>query len=184
MDVLPRQGDVSDAELLAQSTADPDLFEGFFRRHVEAIYAYVVRRVGSEQSAEALTAEVFLIAFERRGEYRPERETGRPWLYGIAANVLRSHWRDEGRHVPVGPESPVVPATDTVVEDRVDAQQRWPAVARALGRLTSREVEPLLLYAWDGLSYEEIAVALAVPVGTVRSRISRAREALRKELVS
>ena len=108
----------------------------------------------------------------------------RPWLYGIATNLLAHHRRTEARRLgatarllarrPAGDD-----AGDRVVE-RLDAEALWPHIADAVGALPEGERDALLLFVWEELSYDEIACALDVPLGTVRSRLNRARENLRE----
>ena len=97
----------------------------------------------------------------------------RRWLYGIAANLLRDHHRAERRRLLAYAKTGVDPILDggfDAVGARLDAGAEGPAVARALARLTPGDRETLLLYAWADLTYREIAEALTIPIGTVRSR--------------
>ncbi len=135
--------------------------------------------------ADDLAQETFAVAFERRSSFNPSHESARPWLFGIAGNLLRHHGRTERRQLLAYARSGVDPASDPgfeAAEDRVDAGALGPALARALASLRHRDREVLLLHAWADLSYEEIARALGVPVGTVRSRLFRARRRIRKRL--
>jgi len=173
----------SDAAAIRASLDDPGRFGALFDRHATVVFRYLVRRVGVDE-AELLLGDVFRIAFEKRASYDTERPNARPWLYGIATNLLAHHRRTEARRIgatarllarrPAGDD-----ATDQVVE-RLDAEELWPHVADAVARLPEGERDALLLYAWEELSYEEIAIALGVPVGTVRSRLNRARRNLRE----
>jgi RNA polymerase sigma factor (sigma-70 family) len=175
----------SDAELIAASLSDPAVFGAVFDRHFGAIHRYVCRRVGTDL-AEDLAAETFVQAFRSRSAYASEQEDARPWLFGIASNVLRRHYRTERRRLlayaraGAAAESGIDPDE---VEDRVDAEVAGPLVARALASLRPQERDVLLLFAWAGLSYEEISEALQIPAGTVRSRLSRGR-ARARELLS
>jgi RNA polymerase sigma factor (sigma-70 family) len=171
----------SDAAVIAASLEVPGTFGVLFDRHGALLLRFLARRVHPAE-AEGLLGEVFRIAFERRSSFDLGRECARPWLYGIAANVVAKHHRSEARRVratmrlagrttqPEDPADRVVPAAD--------ARVRWAKVADALERLPAAEREALLLFAWEELSYDEIALALGVPVGTVRSRLSRARARL------
>jgi RNA polymerase sigma factor (sigma-70 family) len=148
-----------------------------FDRHFAGIHRYLHRRVG-RALADDLAAETFVVAFDRRRDYDAARADARPWLYGIASNLLRNQWRSERRRLlayarAVG-EGDADADHDAVLE-RADAAAAGPLVAKALASLEDRDRDALLLLAWGELSYEEIAEALAVPVGTVRSRIHRAR---------
>jgi RNA polymerase sigma factor (sigma-70 family) len=162
----------SDAELLRVSLSDPDAFVVIFDRHFDSICGYLARRAGVDEGSE-LASEVFVRAFERRSRYDFARADAAPWLYGIAANVLRRRRRSELRRIRaylrVRPEPP---PTDV-------ARESDPELAAALASLKAVDREALLLFAWAELGYEEIAEALAVPVGTVRSRLNRARRQLR-----
>ena len=86
----------TDAELIARSLADPAEFAGVYERYATTIYRYVARRVGPGE-AEALMAETFRIAFEQRASFDPARPVARPWLYGIATNLVARHYRTEAR---------------------------------------------------------------------------------------
>ncbi len=173
----------SDAAVIGASLAAPARFGELFDRHATIVFRYLVRRVGVDD-AELLLGDVFRIAFEKRVTYDRERPNARPWLYGIATNLLAHHRRSQARRIAAtarlrAAQGPVDDGTERVV-DRLDAAELWPHVAAAVGRLPEGERDVLLLYVWEELSYEEIATALGVPVGTVRSRLNRARETLRE----
>jgi RNA polymerase sigma-70 factor (ECF subfamily) len=177
-------GVVSDAEVMSASTADPAAFAAIFDRHGAALLRYFSARVGYGE-AEGLLAEAFRIAFERRASFDLTRSSVLPWLYGIGANLLARHRRTEARRLQAlarmrtGPGGP--PGEDEVIS-ALDAAALLPRVAEALSALPALDRETLLLYAWEGLGYEDIGRALSVPVGTVRSRINRARSRLREQL--
>lgn len=178
--------DATDAEVIAASWSDPERFALVFDRHFDAVYRYVQRRIGPDR-ADDVVAETFAIAFKRRLTYDVRREDARPWLLGIATNILRHEWRKERRQLRAFARSATDPMARSslevdMVSDRVDAQALGPRLALALMKLRRAEREPLLLYAWGELSYAEIADALGLPLGTVRSRISRARRRLRELL--
>jgi RNA polymerase sigma-70 factor (ECF subfamily) len=135
--------------------------------------------------AEDLAATVFLKAFESRQRFRPSASSAAPWLYGIASNVLRRHARTELRRLRAYARLPRGEAADIdvgAVVDRVDAASASARVYGALAEVPGAERTALLLVAWADLSYEEVAVALDVPVGTIRSRLHRARRRLRELL--
>jgi RNA polymerase sigma factor (sigma-70 family) len=163
----------SDRQLIASSLKRPEQFEAVFERHAPAIYRYVRRRVG-EELAEELTAETFFRAFRSRRRFDRRHESALPWLYGIAANLLRMNRRAEQRRlrayarvVETGPHDDL--------DRRVDSAAVRPALAEALASLPHAQREVLLLHAWAELSHEEIALALDISAGTVRSRLHRAR---------
>jgi RNA polymerase sigma-70 factor (ECF subfamily) len=163
---------------------DPRLFAGVFDRHYVAIAGFLRRRV-ERSLADELAAETFLRAFDGRGRYDVARADALPWLFGIASNLLSRHRRAEERRLrAVARERRLadpVPGLDEV-DARLDAAAASAVLASALASLGVGDREVLLLYAWADLSYEEIAVALGIPVGTVRSRLHRARGLLRKRL--
>ena len=162
---------MTDAQAIGASLADPEVFAVLFDRHFDAIHGYAQRRVGPDL-ADEIAAETFTRAFDRRRRYDTSREDARPWLLGIAANLLRRHWRSERRRLDAYARS----------GSREGSELSRPLAAElavAVKALPRRQREPLLLLAWGDLTYEGIAVALDIPVGTVRSRISRARRKLR-----
>jgi len=155
-----------------------------FDRHFVAIHRYLHRRVGREL-AEDLAAETFAVALRRRAGHDPHRADARPWLFGIAANLLRHHRRTERRQLVAYARSGVDPVSEggfEAADDRVDARAAGPALAWALAALKPWDREVLLLHAWADLTYQEIADALSIPVGTVRSRLARARGRVRELL--
>lgn len=134
--------------------------------------------------ADDLAGEVFRIAFESRSRYRTDRPCALPWLYGIGANVLRQSRRGEQRRRRLV-DKLASEATVRSTEDestRARTREDVAAVIEALAYLPEAEREAVLLYAWEGLSYDEIATAQEVPVGTVRSRLNRARERIRERI--
>jgi RNA polymerase sigma-70 factor, ECF subfamily len=163
----------ADGRVIRRSLADPRAFGAIFERHFDAVYGYARRRVGAEL-AEEIATETFARAFDRRRKFDVAHGDARPWLLGIAANVLRRHWRTERRRLEAYARAAggVVTAT---------AEVRFEVVA-ALDSLSRDERETLFLYAVADLSYEEIADALVIPVGTVRSRLARARERVRSRI--
>lgn len=168
-----------DSDLIARSLDDPRAFEAIFDRHHAAIRRYVARRL-SPSCADDVAAEVFCIAFDRRKqlvEQRPDCPVA-AWLYGIATNLVRRRRRDERRQLRAYARAGGELAAAAVPDDltgRVDAQRAAPAVARALASLSADERDVLLLFALADLDYQGIADALQIPIGTVRSRLARAR---------
>jgi RNA polymerase sigma-70 factor (ECF subfamily) len=174
----------TDAEVIAASRDDPDAFAAIFERHFDAIFRYLRRRVGRTR-AEELAAETFTQALAARHRFDTGRAGARPWLYGIAVNLLRHHYRSEERELRAYARSGVDPlAANEPSLERADATAIGPAVAAALAELAPVERETLLLYAWAELGYGEIATALDIPIGTVRSRLNRARTRLRELLAA
>jgi RNA polymerase sigma-70 factor, ECF subfamily len=173
----------SDAAAIVASLESPAAFGALFDRHATAIHRYLVRRVGP-QAAEGLLSECFRIAFERRASYDASYADARPWLYGIATNLIASHRRGEARRgramARMAAARDEGPDAAGAVAEAVDARQLLPEILAAIGDLPDVERDTLLLHVWEGLGYEDIAVATAVPVGTVRSRINRARTRLRE----
>ena len=173
-----------DSALIAKSLADPEMFAELFRRHAPVIQRYVTRRIGPHD-ADDVVAETFLIAFRRRASYRMQAPDALPWLYGIATNVVRRHRRTELRQLRLlartGTDPVTAPFTDQV-DAAVSAASTGAALAAGLARLPAAQRDALLLVAWGGLSYEQVAHATGVPLGTVQSRVSRARQRLRAAL--
>jgi RNA polymerase sigma-70 factor (ECF subfamily) len=172
-----------DASLIAQSICAPECFALLFDRHGPAIHSYVARRLGQD-AADDITAEVFLIAFQRRQGYQSAHANARPWLYGIATNLVGRRRRDEVRLFRAiarcGENSPAESLAEQVT-NRVAAQAIRGRLAAALSRLSRAQRDVLLLKA-SGLSCQEIAAAISVPPGTVASRLARARRRVRAEL--
>ena len=163
---------LTDADVISSSFRRPEAFEVVFQRHFAGVFRYLRRRAGP--IAEDLAAETFTRAFAGRGGYDLDRSDARPWLFGIATNVLRAHLRDA--YIPAFP--PEREDTLVDVDDRLDAASTLARHAIALRALPVEQREVLLLIAVAELTYEETAEALGIPVGTVRSRMSRARATL------
>ena len=176
--------DADDAAVIQLSRHEPEYFTELFRRHAPYIQRYVVRRLGQD-AADDIVAETFLLAFRQRDSYDQTRSDALPWLYGIATNLIGHHRRAEIRLYRALARTGADPVTESFtdrIDDRVSASTASRRLAAALARLSAELRDTLLLVAWGDLSYEETATALGVPVGTVRSRISRARSALRRSL--
>jgi len=177
-------GELDDAGIVWRSRDEPELFAALFRRHAGAIKRYIARRIGP-QDAEDVLADTFLEAFRQRRRYDGSRADARPWLYGIATNRLGRYRRSELKQLRALERTgsdPVVAAFTERSDARVGAGVVSRRLAGVLGRLPAGQRDALLLIAWADLTYDEVAGALGVPVGTVRSRISRARGALRDAL--
>lgn len=170
----------ADAQAIEQSLRDPSAFDPVFQRHHDVVFRYVASRVGPAV-AEDVVGEVFLAAFASRAKFRPEISTSAlPWLLGIASRRISRHRDAERRWVAQchAAQGQLVQAEDDGADSRVDAERLAPRIDIALQALPAREREPLLLHVLVGLSYEEVAAALDIKLGTVRSRISRGRSRL------
>jgi RNA polymerase sigma-70 factor (ECF subfamily) len=172
----------SDAVFIKRSLRHSEAFGEVFDRHWVAVYRYCRSRAGSD--GESLAAETFRLAFDRRSAYDTDRSDARPWLLGLATNLIRNHLRGQSRgeramqRVDAGPTAD---HADAAI-DRAEAALLGPALAEALDGVRADDRDTLLLMAWNDLTYHEVAEALDIPVGTVRSRISRARGRLRRSL--
>ncbi|HEY7420440.1 MAG TPA: sigma-70 family RNA polymerase sigma factor [Gaiellaceae bacterium] len=157
-------------------------FEDAFEVEFPPLHRYLARRLGAS-AADDVAAETFAVAFRSWDRLDPARPV-RPWLYGIAANLVRHHWRKERRMLRAYARTGVDPvlADEEAALERVDAEVRHRELADALAGLRPEERELLLLHAWAELTDSEIAAALDLPVGTVKSRLSRTRERLRNQL--
>jgi RNA polymerase sigma-70 factor, ECF subfamily len=174
----------SDADYLARSLSEPTAFEPIFDRHFGAVHRYLHRRAGRDL-ADELTAETFALAFSRRESCRASGSV-LPWLYGIATNLLHRYRRAERRQLHAYSRSGVdrSVAYDDEADARVDGSSLDARLAGALAAMRPRERDALLLYALADLSYEEVALALDVPVGTVRTWLHRARATAQRELAA
>lgn len=176
----------TDADAMAASILDADRFALVFDRHFAPIHRFLHRRVGRDL-ADELAAETFAEAFRRRRAYDPRLADVRPWLFGIAINLVRHHVRTERRRLHAYARTGIDPVLDfdlEAAEARVDADAMGPRLAACLASLKSCDRDVLLLYAWADLRYEEIAQALHLPIGTVRSRLHRARRRVRELLAA
>jgi RNA polymerase sigma factor (sigma-70 family) len=172
-----------DATLIAQSLRAPERFGALFDRHASSIHRYVARRLGPDV-ADDIVAETFLRAFRGRDRYDKVRPGAGPWLYGIATNLIRRHRRDEVRFFRAIARTGLDPAAESFTEaatDRVAASAVRRHLADAVAGLSRAQRDVLLLTA-SGLGYEEVADALGIPVGTVSSRLVRARRKVRAAL--
>jgi RNA polymerase sigma-70 factor (ECF subfamily) len=172
----------TEAELVAGFRSDPDRFTAVYDRYFRDVYRYVAGRL-DVQAADDIAAETFLVAFGQRDRFDPARGALRPWLFGIATNLVARHRRAEARHYRAlaGAGRATAAAADSH-ENRVvalvAAQRMQPQLARALTTLSAGERDVVLLVALSQLSHEEVAQALGISYGTVGSRLSRARSKL------
>lgn len=161
---------------------DAGAFTELFDAHARAVYRYAVRGTADWSAAEDVVSLTFLEAWRLRGTLRPEGDSLLPWLLGIATNVLRNTARSARRHRAALARLPLREAVPDFADELVgrirDAEQ-LAAAQRALAALRRGDREVFMLCVWSGLDYASAAEALGVPVGTVRSRLSRARKRLR-----
>jgi RNA polymerase sigma factor (sigma-70 family) len=174
--------ELTDVELWALAVGgDPACFGILFERHARSVYNHCFRRTASWADAEELTSAVFLEAWRRRRDVRPIGDSARPWLLGVANNLLRNHRRSLRRHrAALGrlphPEAQPDPADD--VASRLADERQMRRVLDLVEELPRRDQDVLALCAWSELTYQEAAAVLGIPVGTVRSRLARARARL------
>ena len=189
---FPRRSDmdgvvvVTDQELWRRALdGSSESFGLIFERHARAVYNFCFRRSGSWSLAEDLMSEVFLLAWRKRAEVVFSVEGGSvlPWLYGVALNLVRNRNRSDRRATAavarLDAGASEADFSDEVVGRLADERQMREVLA-VFDQLSIHEQEVLALWAWADLSYEDCAVALGVPVGTVRSRLSRSRVHLRE----
>jgi RNA polymerase sigma-70 factor (ECF subfamily) len=169
----------ADETVACAMAGNRDSFAVLVREHGQAVHAYLARRAGRGVADELLT-EVWLRAWRSRGSYDVGWAGPRPWLYGIARNVLRAHWRVRVDR----PEWPFRLAEDPwpAVDDRLDAVRLRLALTAALAELGEDYREVVLLVAWEQLTPGEVALALGMPASTVRSRLHRARLILQRSI--
>jgi RNA polymerase sigma factor (sigma-70 family) len=178
------RSDPADSELIAESRRTPELFGRVFERHAADIHGYAARRLGVP-AADDLMAETFLIAFRHRGRYDVSRDNARPWLYGIATNLIARHRRSEARAYRALARTGTDPVAESFADDAIERMTATSArslLAGALARLQPRDRDVLLLIAWADLTYDQVSESLGIPIGTVRSRLHRARSQVREAL--
>lgn len=161
-----------------------EAFAAVFDAYFDEIHRYVAHRLGPD-NAEDIVAETFLIAYRKRAQYDPARAAARTWLYGIATKLVGRHRRQEARTLrALGRYATDLdtPGHEERVIVQVAAESLRHDLAAALAALDQRDRDVVQLLALAGLSHEEVAVALGIPNGTVRSRLNRARKKLRSSL--
>lgn len=173
----------TDSSIIRRSLSDPPAFAELFERHASAIGRFAAQRVGSDGGQDVLS-ETFLIAFRKRDRFDHAWESARPWLFGIATRVIRRmtardarQWRAIAASAAVAEAGHADGASRS--DDRIDAGSTMRGLADRIAALPSGDRDVLLLHAWGDLTYEQIGVALGIPVGTVRSRLNRVRRRLR-----
>jgi RNA polymerase sigma-70 factor (ECF subfamily) len=174
----------TDSQQIEASMVHPHAFAALFQRHAGSVHRYLLKRVGP-QDAEDLVGETFATAFRSRTSYDLSRPDARPWLFGIATNLAHHYWRTEGRRQ----KRDTATASGAIPEDHSEEatsnvffSSQEGLIGQALCQLDDVQLDVLLLIAGPGFTYEEVSVALEIPVGTVRSRLSRARHQLRELL--
>ncbi|GGD76136.1 RNA polymerase sigma factor [Microbacterium murale] len=171
-----------DNEVIERSARQPAVFATLYDRHATSVFRYAAQRLG-DHAADDVMSETFLVAFERRTAYDLTVIDARPWLLGIATRLMRKHARVEAvawRGMSAELAAQIAPDFIELASARIDAQRLTSGLAKALRRLPEIDRDTLLLYAWGNLDYASIATAMQVPVGTVRSRLNRARRRLRR----
>lgn len=172
----------TDSEIIRRSIEEPEAFSEIFERHVKPVGGYIRRRVG-QGAVDDVLSETFLVAFRRRASFDVRWESARPWLLGIATKLVKTHRADEARQwrafeVASAADAVLPEPQHSAADARLDADAALRALAPRIAALSSRDRDTLLLHAWGDLTYEQIADALGVPVGTVRSRLNRVRRKL------
>ncbi|GGD90068.1 RNA polymerase sigma factor [Microbacterium murale] len=171
-----------DNEVIERSIREPAVFDELYGRHATPVYRYAAQQLG-DHAAEDVMSETFLVAFERRSAYDITVQNARPWLLGIATRLMRKHVRLEAvswKGMSADLAAQITPDFIEQAGARIDAKRLARRLAKALRRLSESDRETLLLYAWGDLDYASIALAMQVPIGTVRSRLNRARRQLRR----
>lgn len=171
-----------DNDVIERSAREPAVFATLYDRHAPSVFRYAAQRLG-DHAADDVMSETFLVAFERRSAYDLTVVDARPWLLGIATRLMRKHVRLEAtawKGMTADLAAQIVPDLIDLAGARIDAHRLTQRLAKALRRLPEIDRDTLLLYAWGNLDYASIATAMEVPVGTVRSRLNRARRQLRR----
>ena len=179
------RGDASDTDLLHRlAGGDESALAALYDRYAKRIYNHCFRALASCHDAEDAVAQTFLTLWRRRTRIPAHDGSAAPWLYGVATNAARNIARGRQRQLRLVGRLGEAQGGDgqadhaQAVDRRVDAERQMAEVLAAVRRLPRREQEVLALVAWSGLSYQDTAAALGIPVGTVRSRLSRARARL------
>ncbi|MDX6764762.1 MULTISPECIES: RNA polymerase sigma factor [Streptomyces] len=167
-------------------SGDPDAYAELFDSYSRTLYNHAFRMTGDWAVAEDVMSAAFMEAWRLRGTVDPEGGSLRPWLLGITTNLARNHCRSNRRFRAAAAAAAAAAASASVpdhaeeVAGRLDDRQQIAATLAQLSALRGPEREVLLLCLCEGLEYAEAARVLGIPVGTVRSRLSRARTKLRK----
>jgi RNA polymerase sigma factor (sigma-70 family) len=180
-------------ESARETSAAPDAevgveidFRDLVRKHHKSLYAFILRRIGNTSDAEELAQQTFVAASASIATFRGESALS-TWLFGVAMNLVRNHLsREPARRYRFEDPSVLedVRCTAATPEGRLESKQLAETLEHEMRALPVAMREVLALVGVNELSYEEAAVLLSVPVGTVRSRVSRARDLLRKRLLA
>jgi RNA polymerase sigma factor (sigma-70 family) len=177
---------VADADARARSVtmSDTEEFGLLYDRYAGQLYRYAYQRAG-DQAAQDIVADTFLAAFQQRASFDPARGEARPWLFGILTRKLaRYHRTEKARYLAFAraaePDTEHNP--DERITEAVSAAAMRAPLAAALAKLSRGDRDVLLLVAWADCTYEEVATVVGIPIGTVRSRLNRARRKVRQAL--
>jgi RNA polymerase sigma-70 factor (ECF subfamily) len=171
----------SDAECIAASLDQPDAFGMLYDRHAPVVFRYVRSRLGPD--ADDAVGDTFVIAFRTRARFNASRgSSALPWLLGIATNVIAKRRTDEQRWLRRGPADPTASDLTDDADARLDVQRLAPWLRGALEQLRRGDRDALVLSVIGELSTEDVASALGIPPGTVKSRLNRARRILAAQL--
>ncbi|RDG31889.1 RNA polymerase sigma factor [Streptomyces corynorhini] len=160
---------------------DREAFAELYDTYARAVHHHALRLTGDWSTAEEVMSDTFLAAWRVRERLEPDGGSLKPWLYGIATNKAHSANRGRRRRLAFLAHRPAPPPVADFAEEtagRIDDARKLAAIHTALSRLRRQEREVLALCVWSGLDYQQTAQALGIPVGTVRSRLSRARARL------
>jgi RNA polymerase sigma factor (sigma-70 family) len=180
------QSDRDDAAIIGEASTDPASFGILFDRHFAAVYRFCGRRVGSDL-AEDLAGDVFRRAFEARDSYDLSQANALPWLYRIALNLIRDAIRSRAAEDRAYTRLQALAGMGSIGDENpsarsVEARLELAEFAHLLAAESREDVTTLFLHVWEGLTYAEVATAMGVPVGTVRSRLSRLRHRLEQAM--
>ncbi len=177
-----------DGELWRRASGgDGEAFAALYDRHKNAVRAFCARRTGSLDTADDLVSVVFLEAWRRRSEVELIDDVALPWLYGVARRTLQRRWRTTRAHrraLERLPPTTITPDHADEVAAQIDDERHLAQLQDVFARLSDADRDVLTLCVWQGLDYASAAIALGVPIGTVRSRLARARGRLRNADVS
>lgn len=171
----------TDNEVMERSAVEPAEFAILYDRHATSVYRYAAQRLGND-AAQDIVSETFLVAFERRASYDLTVRDARPWFLGIATRLMRKHARLEAvawKGMASDLAARMAPDVIESAGHRIDAERLTRRLEKALRRLSSGDRDTLLLHAWEELDHASIAAVTGVPIGTVKSRLNRARRLLR-----